>query len=450
MNLKDITLNKEFYKKIKDGGDGEPLHLVIVGTKPDIIKQSPLILELLKRGKRVMIGHTGQHYSYDLNRDASEVFGLQPDFNLNAEGNLGEKSAKIIMRLNALISLIKKDNSVVIPYVHGDTTTAAAASKCFFMSMIPVVHIESGLRTHNPKKFLLNNFFSAKRFSVAKYFNLLADKKNWIKGSIEPYPEQFNTRIIAPAAAIHYAPTSVNKTNLISEGFGRDRIVVLGNTISDAVVHAFAKKSDILNKYPKLKKGFIRFSIHRRENVYSRHRFMTIFEAVEELIKQNYMVLWIFHNAAKSAIDNFKLKSRLNNLKNNYSNFIFKESLWPYHDNIRALSLAAVNVTDSGGELEEGSILGVPTVTVRFGSDRPETIWNGLNILGPPVNKDILLKIILAAPDYLKKNKNLYGQDVSAKIVDKIDKILSKEGLLRWEHERFGFDRLNYWRPDKI
>jgi len=111
--------------------------------------------------------------------------------------------------------------------------------------------------------------------------------------------------------------------------------------------------------------------------------------------------------------------------------------------------VAKLNVTDSGSEQEETNILKVPSVTVRFGSDRPETVWAGCNIVAPPISKKFLLAIIEGAESnpMLKKSPKLYGSNVSKKIVQEVDKIIKRDGnLFQWEHERYKFHKLKYWR----
>lgn len=424
------------------------IHLVIIGTKPDIIKQSPLVIELLKRKKSIILGHTGQHYDENLNADIKKVFGLSPDFNLNISGSLNEKMVKILERFSQVLKKIKQKDKIIIPYVHGDTTTAFTLATAAFMNQIPVVHVEAGIRSFNPKNEVLKKFFALKKFNFKEYYFTLKNFNNWTKGSIEPFPEQFNTRNIASTAAIHCAPTNLNKDNLLKEGFLKQRIFVFGNTVSDAIKFTSKKKSQFFKEFSILKNGFIRFAIHRRENIMSLHRFTTIFEAMEKLLTAGFPVLWLSHNVNKLAIEKYGLKNKVNNLQKKYKHFIFFNRLLDYDDNLAVFKKSLVNVTDSGSEQEEGHILKVKTVTVRFGSDRPETIWNGQNIIGPPVSSSILADIILGVLEMPKLNNvaNLYGQNVSRKIINKVDEILSKEKLLNWEHELFGFHKYDFWK----
>ncbi len=435
-----------FYRKLKDKAHTD-LHIVVIGTKPDIIKQAPLVLELKKRDKLILLGHTGQHYDAQLNEDAQKVFGISPDFNINARGAMDEKMGQMVSRFGAVITELAHSGKNIIPYVHGDTTTAVATAIAAFINTVAPAHVEAGLRSYNVNEQIISRAVRTLKFD--RYYAQLQDQRNWHKGSLEPYPEQFDTRTIGTTAGIHFAPTSVNAENLIAEGYRKDRIAVVGNSVADAIKIAMGKKSAVMQRYPALQKGFVRFTVHRRENVASYHRFVTIFETMEDLVKNGTTVLWLAHNANKDAMARFNLQKKLDKLIARYPNLIYSDTLWDYDDNIVALSNASVNVTDSGSEQEETNILHVPSVTVRFGSDRPETAWAGCNIIAPPISVVFLSMAIQGA--YNNKNlriaPNLYGTNVSRKIADLVDRVLTKDGSLwQWSHEQYGFDKQDYWR----
>ncbi len=128
-------------------------HIIMIATKPDIIKQAPLYLELKNRGELVILIHTGQHYDYNLSSGVLEEFDMHVDVNLNISGRLHEKFAQIIERLgHFLIELSETYNKIPVPYVHGDTLTATTADKAAFLNKFSVVHVEAGIRTFTPKR----------------------------------------------------------------------------------------------------------------------------------------------------------------------------------------------------------------------------------------------------------------------------------------------------------
>ena len=433
----NITIREGLWEELRS--DKRPhVHLVMIATKPDIIKQAPLYLELKRRGELVLLGHTGQHYDFNLSGGLEEEFGLKPDFNLNIKGALHEKVGQIITRLGDMLAEMKRMGKVVIPYVHGDTTTAMAASNAGWCNEFASVHVEAGIRTLTPNRRILRSLMLAQN-DFEKWRERLMDRKNWERGSIEPYPEQFNTRTAEPASGLHCAAVELDREFLLDEGFRPGRIVVTGNTVADATAMMLkrAKESKIFEQYPLLKKGFIRFCIHRRENCVSRERFTAIFGAMEKLVMEGENVLLISLFQTKAAIEQFGLSERLAAMQKK-SNFICSD-VWPYYtDVVAAMQKATVCATDSGSMQEEMNILGIPCVTLRYGTDRAETVLAGANVIAPPTDAELIYKIIRGAKGNKAMGKvpNLYGKNVSKKIVDEVLKLLKKEPLFCFEQER--------------
>ncbi len=179
-------------------------HIIMIATKPDIIKQAPLYLELKKRGELVVLVHTGQHYDYNLSQGVLDEFGMIVDMNLNIFGKLHQKYSLIIERLgNILLEISEEYKKIPVPYVHGDTLTATTADKAAFLNKFAVVHVEAGIRTFTPKAEFFHTLFTeyeAGKFNWEKYYKSLQDKDIYELGSIEPYPEQFDTRGVEPSA----------------------------------------------------------------------------------------------------------------------------------------------------------------------------------------------------------------------------------------------------------
>lgn len=450
----EITFQNDFFERLQNA-HSRVIHLIIIASKPDIIKQAPLILELKKRGEFVVIAHTGQHYDWNYSGGLEEEFGIKPDFNLNIKGATYQKTAQIIERLGMIIDRIKKAGKLVIPYVHGDTSTAMAASNAAYANMTACVHVEAGIRTMTPKKHILDSFLHNK-ISFEEYYNLLQNETNWDKGSIEPYPEQFNTRSVGPTVGLHTAPVELNKQHLINEGYHTDRIIVTGNSVIDAIkfIQGRTKDSKIFEKYPRLKGGFIRFCVHRRENLNSKHRFFSIFEAMEELVKEGKNILFISLNGTEQAINYYGLREKVEELVKNYPNFIYS-LVWPYYtDVIAAMEKAVICATDSGSMQEEMNYMGIPCVTLRFNSDRPESIMCGGNIIAPPINKDMILRIIKGTEknsDRFKAAPKIYGENPSQKIAEEVNNIIkSGDNFFRWEHEKLGYNKLPFWREGEM
>lgn len=271
------------------------------------------------------------------------------------------------------------------------------------------------------------------------------DRKNWLRGSQEPYPEQFNTRCSEAATGIHLAPVELDREFLLSEGFADDRIFVVGNSVADAIDEAMSRidQSTVFEKFPALKDGdFVRFCIHRRENCNSELRFKAIFDAMKALIESGRKVLLISLFQTEAAIDRFGLRSEMDQLVKKYTDTFVYSPVWAeYVDVIAAMSKAAVCATDSGSMQEEMNAMSVPCVTLRFGSDRSESAIIGGNIIAPPVDGKLIQSIIEYAWDNkeMRKAKKLYGKNVSKKCIDAVEKVLKKGNVFRTEEQRLGF-----------
>lgn len=441
--MQEITFRSpSFFDDIADHKDPH-VHLILIGTKPDIIKQIPLYKELQKRGHLVVLGHIGQHYDENLSGGMLKEFGVEPDFNLNVRGSMHEIVSQIIGRLGYIIATLKEKGKIVIPYVHGDTTTAMAASNAGFCNGFSSVHVEAGIRTLTPRyrDFGMPEEGHVDTFGAEAWHIFLQNEEHWERGSLEPYPEQFNTRAAEAATGLHLAPVELDRAFLLAEGYPEDRIIVVGNSVVDATRTALeeAKKSTIFERYPLLNEGnFVRFCIHRRENCISKERFTAIYDAMKQLIVEGRTVLLISLFQTESAIDRYGLRADIEKLQKENPHFLYSP-VWPeYRDVIAAMSKAAVCATDSGSMQEEMNVLGVPCVTLRFGSDRSESIINGGNLIAPPVDGALIARIIKYAWDNnaMKKAPQLYGEYVSAHCIDAVEEVLKKGELFRTEEER--------------
>lgn len=456
--MPEITYHSPKFLEEIASHDDRHVHVILIATKPDIIKQVPLYQELKKRKHCVVLGHTGQHYDENLSGGMLKEFGAEPDFNLNVRGSMYEIVSQIIGRFGYLIGELKKKGKVVIPYVHGDTTTAMAGGIAGYCHMFASVHVEAGIRTLTPDyrkwEIRLRLRPSPRRVEngtwniddIQHWRDFLTNRQNWERGSLEPYPEQFNTRTAETVAGIHLAPVELDCAFMMSEGFPEDRIFVVGNSVADATRDALkraegqkGRKADIFEKYPMLKDGdFVRFCIHRRENCLSELRFRAMYDAMKSLILDGKKVLLINMSQTKMALEKFGLTTELATLAKDHKNFVLSD-VWPeYGDVIAAMSKAAVCATDSGSMQEEMNILGVPCVTLRFGSDRSESAIAGGNLIAPPVNASLIRAMI----DYAWDNKEmrtvpkLYGENVSEKCIDRVEQVLAKGTVFRTEEER--------------
>lgn len=443
--MQEITFRSPTFFTDLGNQSEKRVHMVMIATKPDIIKQVPLYHALKKRGHLAVLAHTGQHYDQNLSGGMLQEFGVEPDFNLNVRGSMHEVVSQIIGRLGWVVEEMKKQGKIVIPYVHGDTTTAMAASNAGFCNGFASVHVEAGIRTLTPD---YDNVKLDASSDIAAWKTFLMDRKNWKRGSLEPYPEQFNTRASEAATGIHLAPVELDREFLIGEGYPEDRIFVVGNSVVDATEEAMQriakseKRMAVFENYPTLEQGnFVRFCIHRRENCMSEKRFMAIYGAMKKLIESGRNVLLISMIQTEKAFELYNLKGEVEQMAKDHPNFIYSPVWAEYVDVIAAMSKAAVCATDSGSMQEEMNAMGVPCVTLRFGSDRSESAIAGGNLIAPPVDSDLIQKMIEFAWDNqdMRKAPKLYGKNVSEQCIKAVETVLTSTEVFRSEGERLGF-----------
>jgi UDP-N-acetylglucosamine 2-epimerase (non-hydrolysing) len=322
-----------------------------------------------------------------------------------------------------------------------------AASNAAFCHGFASVHVEAGIRTLTPDYRAATGGRAITSLPDPETWRaFLMDRKHWKRGSLEPYPEQFNTRCSEAATGVHLAPVELDREFMLSEGFPDDRMFVVGNSVVDATLDALkrANESTIFDRYPVFKDGdFVRFCIHRRENCLSRERFLAIYGAMKSLIEEGRKVLLINMFQTQAALERYGLLPEVQALAKKHSTFVFSP-VWPeYGDVIAAMSRAAVCATDSGSMQEEMNVLGVPCVTLRFGSDRSESIMAGGNIIAPPVDSTTIKSIIHYAWDHtqMRKAPKLYGKNVSKKSIDAVELVLKTGEIFRADDDRLRLHR---------
>ncbi|MBI3858942.1 MAG: UDP-N-acetylglucosamine 2-epimerase (non-hydrolyzing) [Thaumarchaeota archaeon] len=320
---------------------------VVLGTRPEIIKLSPVIRGLKEAGSDFFVLHTGQHYSRNMDRVFFENLKLDPPaLNLRAgSGSHAEETGKMLVGIEKAL-LQEKATGVL---VEGDTNTVLAGALAAAKLHLRVGHVEAGLRSGDMRM-----------------------------------PEEVNRIVADHISDALFAPTENSKKNLLREGIGTSRISVTGNTIVDAVKQnlEIAKRSGGESR-PKEKTGYILATIHRQENVDDGKVLADIVKGLGlAAARLGMTVLYPAHPRAKKALHRYRVRvdPKLIQITDpvDYLNFL------------RLESGARLILTDSGGVQEEACILGVPCVTLRNNTERPETIEVGANVLAGTVPKVIV------------------------------------------------------------
>jgi len=334
---------------------------VILGTRPEIIKLSPIIRELHSKKNKFFIIHTNQHYSQNMDEIFFRELNLpQPKYNLQIGSGLhGDTTGRMLQSIETV--LLKEKPDWVI--VQGDTNTVMAGALAASKLQIKIGHVEAGLRSYD-----------------------------------RSMPEEINRIVTDHISDKLFCPTQKQANILLKEGITKDKIFVTGNTIVDAVY----QNIELLKKHPELdhyqNENYFLLTTHRPSNVDNKINLKSIIETITTLSKKyNVKTYFPIHPRTKKQLELFKIK-----LDPKY--FIELEPVG-YLEMLALQKHAKLIFTDSGGIQEEACILQVPSITLRDNTERPETIEVGASILTGP-NKQ---KIIKATKLSLNKKTNWHN-----------------------------------------
>jgi UDP-N-acetylglucosamine 2-epimerase (non-hydrolysing) len=418
---------------------------IVLATKPCFYKLWSLVNEAEKKNLPCLLINSGQHYDDLVGYGIKELdLDRKVAINLHLKGDLSQKSAELFIKLKEVSEHIKKinPNMNLIPYVNGDTITAAILPAAWmFATNQKCIHGEAGLRSMSPRRFI-----GLKDSITPEELIKIQDNEDWITNRTEPFPEQFDTFVGSAACEYMFAPVELNRKYLINEGYNPKKIFTVGNTVVDVIEFKkkLKSKESIFELYPALDKDeWIRFDIHRRDNLTHR-RFFSIIKSIVTLVKSGKNVCLVELNATKSALENYGLRQKLLDLSRENKNFLFTP-LWKEYGHVMEFlhsERCQAIVTDSGSMQEELNEIGKPCMTIRFNTDRPETVMYGkTNLLIPPLKDKMISDTIkyVIENDYfkdIKKAKKLYGIKVGKKIIGKVEDIFSQnDKMFSWAHE---------------
>jgi UDP-N-acetylglucosamine 2-epimerase (non-hydrolysing) len=376
--------------------------MTVYGTRPEAIKVAPVITALGASDRLDSVTVvTGQHR--EMLDQVNEIFGITPDHDLDIfqhGSSLSTIVARVLERLDPVLEA-EKPAAVI---VQGDTSTSTAAALAAFHRRIPVVHVEAGLRSGN---------------------------------ILSPFPEEANRKITSQIAALHLAPTSTSRENLLREGVSAVDIVVTGNTVIDALLMTVDKKMPFTD--PELEnladsgRRVLLVTIHRRENWGG--AMEGVGRALARLAKA-FPDVPIVLPAHRNPVVREAVLPHLEGL----DNVTVTEPL-AYGEFIRLLALATVVLTDSGGVQEEAPSLGKPVLVMRENTERPEAVHAGtVKLIGAEeqriVDEVSSLLTDRTAYEAMAQATSPYGDGHSAsRSVDAVAKLLGiGEGAADWEH----------------
>ncbi len=324
---------------------------IVLGTRPEIIKFSPIIRECEHSGLDYFILHTGQHYSYNMDKVFFEQLRL-PEAKHNLDVGSGSHATQTGKMLVGIENVLRREMPDMV-LVQGDTNTVLAGALAAVKLGLRVGHVEAGLRSYDRKM-----------------------------------PEEVNRTLTDHCSDLLFAPTEKSKRILLGEGIAEERIFVTGNTIVDAVVQNLELSKtgvDVLKDLGLEGGKYLVATVHRQENVDDETRLRGIIEGLERVQRDcSAELIYPIHPRAEKNLEAFGLRPKSIRMVQplDYLSFLQLES------NARLV------LTDSGGVQEEACVLGVPCVTLRDSTERPETLEVGSNVLAGTEPNDIVEKAV--------------------------------------------------------
>ena len=348
------------------------------GARPNFVKAAPLINAFSDMPSSILQKtlHTGQHYNRLLSDSMLNDLGvLKVDYLLNAgKSSATRQIADIILSAEPVLEEFQPDKVIV----YGDVNSTVAMALVAAKMNIDVVHVEAGLRSYD-----------------------------------RTMPEEINRLVTDQLSSLLLTPSVDASTNLSKEGFGNERIKLVGNIMIDSLVKFLpqaTERFEILKNILRVDKNYVLVTLHRPSNVDNNERLREIFMALVQMSKEN-IIIFPVHPRTRMRLELLKL--------NGSKNLKLIDPL-PYIDFISLIKSAELVLTDSGGVQEETSFLGVKCLTLRANTERPITVLEGTNrLLTPDEN------IIEVATEVLKSKLNadqkkipLWDGKTSKRIVD--------------------------------
>lgn len=351
---------------------------IILGTRPEIIKTAPIILEALRRGLPIGIIHTGQHYTAELDEIFFQELNLPaPLAHVHVGSHPPARQIGLMMqRLEEVLRELKPDSVLV----QGDTNSVLAGALTAHKMGIPIAHLEAGLRSDD--------------WSMPEEANrVLADRlANWL-----------------------FCPTELQRQRLLQEGIRHADVHVVGNTIVDAALYyskVAYEKSDIAERLQIANRPYALLTMHRPSNVDDLARLQAWIDTLSQAGEaHNIQLIFPVHPRTHAQLERAGIvldKQRFT-------------AIDPvgYLDLLRLQASAEVVITDSGGLQEEACILRVPCITLRANTERPETLHVGANDLHPHPSADALIQALETAKNKVREWQNPFGDGkTSQRVID--------------------------------
>jgi UDP-N-acetylglucosamine 2-epimerase (non-hydrolysing) len=332
--------------------------MLVVGARPNFMKIAPIWLEMSRFPSdfEPIILHTGQHYDYEMSKVFFEDLDLpEPHYFLGVgSGTHAEQTGKIMVEFERILQ--KESPNLVV--VFGDVNSTLACSITAKKLLIPVAHVEAGLRS----------------------FDMTM-------------PEEINRKVTDAISDILFTPSRDGDKNLIREGVERNRIHFVGNIMIDSLLSILKRinqpyEDKVFRKFGLQRKHFVLVTLHRPSNVDDKSDLWQIMNFLNNL-SLRIPVIFPVHPRTKKMINGFDTSPNTNGA------FKIVEPL-RYKEFITLEKFPKFVLTDSGGIQEETTYLNVPCLTLRPNTERPITISQGTNELVSMGNIQEKIELILS------------------------------------------------------
>ena len=388
---------KTDYSEVSFKNDGRLKLLIIVGTRPEIIRLAAVI-EKCRKYFDTVLAHTGQNYDYNLNGVFFKDLKLgEPEVYMDAVGNdLGATVGNIINCSYKLMNQIKPDALLIL----GDTNSCLSAISAKRLH-IPIFHMEAGNRCKD-----------------------------------ECLPEETNRRIVDIISDVNLAYSEHARRYLHECGLPKERTYVTGSPMAEVLHQNLEdiKASDILEKLSLEPKRYMLLSAHREENIDTEANFLSLFTAINKLAERYDMpILYSCHPRSKKRLEQsgFKLDSR-----------VIQHEPLGFHDYNKLQMNAYAVVSDSGTLPEESSFFTsvgnpFPAVCIRTSTERPEALDKACFVLAGIDEKSLLQAVITAVDmnesgDYGIPVPTYVEENVSTKVVKIIQSYTGVVNKMVW------------------
>lgn len=325
--------------------------VTVVGTRPEIIRLSACIKQCDQFFDHVLV-HTGQNYDYHLNEVFFNELGIRkPDYFLNVVGeHLGETIGNVIARSYEIFLKEQPDALLVL----GDTNSVLCTIAAKRLK-VPIFHMEAGNRCFD-----------------------------------QNVPEEINRKISDHISDINLTYTEHSRRYLLSEGFRKDHVFVVGSPMREVleIYRDQISQSEVLSTLKLIPQQYIVVSAHREENIDLKDHFQVLVESLNTVAEKFQMpVIFSTHPRTWKRIESAQVT---------FNPLIMQSRPFGFFDYVHLQQNAYIVLSDSGTISEESAIMGFPAVSIRTSTERPEAVDAGTIVLGGIKADQILQSIEIA------------------------------------------------------